>query len=210
MAPGPRFKLFYYYGFLGLTFCAAVVGFVFLLRNYQSIEQLQTHSYYGIFLVTFLASSPIPIFVPNAVIVFMLGSLLNPLLIGIMSGLGGAAGNTLSYYTGHAGTRFLSSFFNTFYPDNQSPGRFRQMLEKQKVSWWYRLAQRHRLLALFIISCLPTPLLVPMVISLGAARITAWRVILISWAGQTLQAVVVAYLGHLGLRAILDVFGVFS
>jgi len=33
---------------------------------------------------------------------------------------------------------------------------------------------------------------------------------MISWAGQTLLAVVLAYLGHLGLRAILNVFGVFS
>lgn len=210
MALGPRFKVVYYYVFLVLTLGAAVVGFIFILRNYQGIDQLQPQSYYGIFLVGFLASAPIPIFVPNAIIVFMIGSLLNPLLIGIISGLGGAAGNTLSYYTGHAGTRFLSSFFSTFYPDSESPGRFRSILDRLKVSWWYRLAQRRKLLALFVLSCLPTPLLTPTVMSLGAARVTAWRVILISWTGQTLQAIVVAYLGHLGLRAILDVFGVFS
>jgi membrane protein DedA with SNARE-associated domain len=210
MALGPRFKVVYYYAFLVLTLGAAITGFVFVLRNYQAIEQLQPHSYYGIFVVGFLASAPIPVFVPNAVIVFMLGSLLNPLLMGIMSGLGGAAGNTLSYYTGHAGTRFLSSFFSTFYPDDQSPGRLQRILERLKLSWWYRLAQRRKLLALFILSCLPTPLLTPMVMSLGAARVTVWKVILISWAGQTLQAIVLASLGYLGLRAILDVFGVFS
>lgn len=210
MTTESRFKLIYYYCFFGLTLCAAIIGFVFLLKNYQSIDKLQSHSYYGIFLIAFLASAPIPIFVPNAIIVFMIGSLLNPLLIGIMSGLGGAAGNVLSYYTGHAGTRFLSSFFSTFYPDNQSPGRFRRILDRLKVSRWYLLAQRRKLLGLFILSCLPTPLLTPMVMSLGAARVTAWKVILISWAGQTLQAIVLALLGYFGLRAILDVFGVLS
>jgi hypothetical protein len=33
---------------------------------------------------------------------------------------------------------------------------------------------------------------------------------LVSWSGQTLLAIVLAYLGHLGLRSILNIFGVFS
>jgi len=210
MTTGPRFKLIYYYCFLGLTLCAAVIGFVLLLKNYQNIDQLQPHSYYGLFFVAFLAAAPVPIFIPNAVIVFMLGTLLNPLLIGIISGLGSTTGNVLTYYTGHAGTRFLSSFFSVFSPENQPAGRLRRIFDRLKATKWYRLAQQRRLPALFILSCLPTPLLTPMVLSLGAARVTAWKVILVSWAGQTLQAIILAYLGYFGLRAILDVFGVFS
>jgi membrane protein YqaA with SNARE-associated domain len=210
MAAGSRFRRVYFYGFFGLTLCTVIIGFIFLLKNYQYIEKIQPHSYYGLFLIALLTSAPIPIFIPNSVIVFMLGTVLNPLLIGIISGLGNTAGNYLTYLAGHAGTRFLSSFFGSISPEDQPSGRLRKILDRLKVSRWYHLAQRRRLLALFIVSSLPNPLLTPMIISLGSARVTAWKVILISWTGQTLQAIILAYLGHLGLRAILDVFGVFG
>jgi membrane protein YqaA with SNARE-associated domain len=210
MVTGPRFKRIYYYSFFTLTSCAAIVGFIFLLQNFEHLEQLQPHSYYSLFIVSFLATSPIPIFIPNAIIILMLGTLLNPLLIGLTGGLGGATGNLLTYYTGHTGIKFLSSFVNVVSPENQPAGKLRRTLDRIKISRWYRFAQRRRLTALFIISCLPTPLLTPMVLSLGAARVTVWKVILISWAGQTLQAIILAYLGHLGLRAILDIFDIFS
>ncbi len=210
MADGPRFKRIYYYSFFGLTSCAAIIVFILLLKNYEHIDQLHPHSYYSLFFISFLATAPIPVFIPNAIIIFMLGSLLNPLLIGIIGGLGSTAGNLLTYYTGHAGNRFLSSFISTVSPENQPAGKLRRIVDRVKALKWYRLAQQRRLLALFIVSCLPTPLLTPMILSLGAARVTLWKVMLTSWAGQTLQAIILAYLGHLGLRAILDVLGVFN
>ncbi len=210
MADTLRFKRIYYYTFFGLTSCAAIAGFVFLLKHYENIDKLQPHSYYGIFFVSFLATAPVPIFVPSSILIFMLGALLNPLLIGIMGGLGSTTGNFFTYYTGHAGTKFLTSFINVVTPENQSTGIIRRIADRVKASRWYRLAQQRRFLALFIVACLPTPLLTPMVLSLGASRTTMWKVMLVSWAGQTILAIVLAYLGRLGLRAILDVLGVFS
>ena len=210
MATGPHFKRIYYYGFFVLTSCAAIVGFIVLLKNYEHIDQLQPHSYYGLFIISFLATAPVPVFIPNAIIVFMLGTLLNPLLIGLIGGLGSTTGNLLTYFTGRAGIKFFSSFISIVSPENQPAGRLRRIANRVKATKWYRLAQQRRLLALFIMSCLLTPLLTPMVLSLGAARVTLWKVMLVSWAGQTLQAIILAYLGHHGLRAILDAFGVFS
>ena len=210
MADSLLFKRIYYYVFFALTSCAAITGFAFLLRNYEHIDKLQPHSYYGIFFVSFLATAPVPVFVPSSILIFMLGTLLNPLLIGFMGGLGSTVGNLCTYYTGHAGIRFLTSFINVVSPENQSPGLLKRITGRVKSSRWYQLAQKRKFLALFIVACLPTPLLTPMVLSLGAARVTMWKVMLVSWTGQTLLAIVLAYLGHLGLRAILDVFGVFS
>ncbi|MBN1177192.1 MAG: VTT domain-containing protein [Dehalococcoidales bacterium] len=210
MADSLRFKRIYYYTFFGLTSCAAIAGFVFLLKNYEYIDKLQGHSYYGIFLVSFLATAPVPIFVPSSILIFMLGALLNPLLIGIMGGLGSTTGNFFTYYTGHAGIRLLTSFINVVTPENLSTGILSRITNRVKTSRWYRLAQKHRFLALFIVACLPTPLLTPMVLSMGASRTTMWKVMLVSLAGQTILAIVLAYLGHLGLRAILNVLGVFS
>jgi membrane protein YqaA with SNARE-associated domain len=210
MGDSLRFKRIYYYTFLGLTSAAAIAGFILLLKNYEHIDKLQPHSYYGIFFVSFLATAPIPVFVPNSILIFMLGALLNPLLIGFMGGLGSTAGNLFTYYTGHAGLKFLASFINVVSPENQPAGWLRRITDKVKASRWYRVAQKRRFLALFIAACTPTPLLTPMVLSLGAARASMWKVMLISWAGQTILAIVLAYLGNLGLRAILDVLGVFG
>ena len=53
----------------------------------------------------------------------------------------------------------------------------------------------------------------PTIFSLGAARSAHshfWRVMAVSFIGQTVQAVLWATLGHYGLRSILDVFGILT
>jgi uncharacterized membrane protein YdjX (TVP38/TMEM64 family) len=51
------------------------------------------------------------------------------------------------------------------------------------------------------LSCLfPNPLLIPMVLALGAARFKFMKFLLACLAGLTIQAIIVAYIGHFGLR----------
>jgi len=94
-------------GLLIATTCITIAGSVLLIINSEYVSQLQPHSYLGLFLISLLAGAPIPIFTPGILITFALGSILNPILVGIVAGIGNAVGNIFAYWTGHGGIRFF-------------------------------------------------------------------------------------------------------
>jgi len=71
-----------------------------------------------------------------------------------------------------------------------------------------RFANRQGVMAIFLLSVFPNPILTPMVLSLGAARFNFMKFLLACWVGQTIQAMILAYMGHLGLRSLLHFFGI--
>jgi len=195
-------------GLLIVTTCITIAGSVFLIINSEYVSRLQTHSYLGLFLISLLAGAPIPIFTPGIIITFALGSILNPVLVGIVAGMGNAVGNIFAYYTGHGGIRFFSTIAVSNQANEFASNRIGQFFKK--INWTRLLgfANRHGFMGIFLFSVFPNPLLTPMVISLGAARFNFMKFLLACWAGQTIQAMILAYMGHLGLRSLLHIFGI--
>jgi membrane protein YqaA with SNARE-associated domain len=187
-------------GLLVATTCITITGSVFLIRNSEYVSQLQPHSYSGLFLISLLAGAPIPIFTPVIFITFTLGSILNPVLVGVVAGLGNAVGNTLAYWTGHGGIRFFAALGNISQVSEPDSSRIGQFFKKIKGSRLLGFANRHEMAAVFLLSIFPNPLLTPMVLSLGAARFNFMKFLLSCWTGQTIQAIAIAYFGHFGLR----------
>jgi membrane protein DedA with SNARE-associated domain len=197
-------------GLMVTTTCITVVGAVFIIKNWEYVSQLQPHSYLGLFLISLLAGAPIPILTPGILITFALGSILNPALVGVVAGLGSAAGNILAYLTGHGGLRFFSNLGNISQVNEPDSSRIGQFFKKIKGSRLLGIANRKGMAAVFLLSVFPNPLLTPMVLSLGAARFNFMKFLLACWAGQTIQAMILAYIGHFGLRSLLRSLGIFS
>ena len=190
-----------------------VVGAVLAVLNWDDATALRPHSYPGLLLVSFIAGAPIPIFMPIAIIAFVLGSVLNPLVVGLVTGVGNLLGNALTFYAGRGGFHAFNIFDLPTSGENPDPGRLDQLLQKIKRSRMVNLGRRRGLPALLVLSLLPTPLFMPTIFSLGASRSVHshfWRVMAVSFLGQTIQAVLWASLGHFGLRSILNVFGVLT
>ncbi|MBI2085174.1 MAG: VTT domain-containing protein [Candidatus Aenigmarchaeota archaeon] len=59
--------------------------------------------YLGIFAATLISSSTIVLPLPGAVIVFLYGSILNPLLVGLFAALGSSLGELTGYLAGYGG-----------------------------------------------------------------------------------------------------------
>jgi len=197
-------------GLLVATTCITIAGSVFLIVNWEYLIQRQPHSYFGLFLISLLAGAPIPIFTPGILITFALGSILNPILVGLVAGLGNAVGNTLAYWTGHGGIRLFSALGNISQASGSESGRIGKFYEKIKGSRYALIANRQGTGAVFLLSIFPNPLLTPMVISLGAARSNFMKFLLAWWAGQTIQGMFLAYIGYFGLRSLLRFLGIFS
>ena len=197
-------------GLLVTTTCITVAGSVFLIMNWEHVSRLQPHSYSGLFLISLLAGAPIPIMTPGILITFVLGSILNPVLVGVVAGLGNAVGNILAYLTGRGGVRFFSTTGIFSQADETDSSRIGRFFRKIKGSRLLGFANQQGMVAVFLLSIFPNPLLTPMVLSLGAARFNFMKFLVACWAGQTIQAMLLAYIGHLGLRSLLRFLGVFS
>jgi membrane protein YqaA with SNARE-associated domain len=185
------------------TIGGSVAVAVFLIYNWQYVIQLEHEGYLGLFLISLLAGSPIPIPTPSMILTFTLGSLLNPVLVGVISGLGNAIGFALIYLTGRGGFRFLPDFDIS----NSGIGRF---LRKIKMSRVVDSPNRTGAMAVFLLSIYPNPILTPMVLGMGATRFSFMRFFFPCWAGKTVMTMILALLGYFGLRSLLHFLGVFN
>jgi membrane protein YqaA with SNARE-associated domain len=185
------------------TVGGSVAVAVFLIYNWRYVIQLEHEGYLGLFLISLLAGSPIPIPTPSMILTFTLGSLLNPVLVGVISGLGNAIGFALIYLTGRGGFRFLPDFDIS----NSGIGRF---LRKIKMSRIVDSPNRTGAMAVFLLSIYPNPILTPMVLGMGATRFSFMRFFFPCWAGKTVMTMILALLGYFGLRSLLHFLGVFN
>ena len=202
-SPKRRFVII---GLLVTTTCITIVGSVFIIINWEYVSRFEPHSYIGLFLISVLAGAPIPILTPGILITFALGSILNPVLVGVVAGLGNALGNILTYWAGHGGLRFFSTLRNISQVSDSDSGRIGRFFRKIKGSRLLGIVNRQGMVSIFLLSIIPNPLLTPMILSLGAVRFNFMKFLLACWAGLTIQAMILAYLGHFGLHSL----GIFS
>jgi membrane protein YqaA with SNARE-associated domain len=194
--------------YIAISLLAATIGVsvaiaVFLIYNSKYVIQLEHEGYLGLFLISLLAGSPIPIPTPSMILTFTLGSLLNPVLVGAVSGLGNAIGYALIYLTGRGGLQFLPNFDVA----NSGIGR---LLRKMKMSRLLDSPNRTGVAAVFLMSIYPNPVLTPMVLGMGARRFSFMKFFLPCWAGKTVMTMLLAFLGYFGFRSMLHFLGVFN
>jgi membrane protein YqaA with SNARE-associated domain len=68
---------------------------------------LASYGYIGIFLISLIGSSTIIFPIPSAAFVFATGAILNPFLIGLVSGIGSAIGESTGYALGLGGRKVI-------------------------------------------------------------------------------------------------------
>ena len=138
--------------------------------------------YAGAFLAGFLGAS-IPFF-PSFILIPLFATQLNPLIVGVVSGIGAGFGQYLHYYIGLGG-RYL------FSPENQA--RFE--------IWRDRHAKYGAWLILFLAATPLTPddiIWIP----LGLMRYPKVKALVAGMVGKTILSLVYAYAGYYGLSMI--------
>ena len=176
---------------------------IFFLYNWEYVAQLEGEGYLGLFLISILAGSPIPIPTPSMILTFTLGSILDPLLVGLVSGVGNAIGYALIYLTGRGGLRLFANF-------KASGWGTARLMGKIKIPRALKSPDKVGVPAIFLLSIYPNPFFTPLVIALGAVRFNFTRFFLACLAGKTVMSLILSYLGYLGLRSLLHYFGVFD
>ncbi len=157
-----------------------VIGFVvflslaiILLRD--RLVQFSAYGYTGVFLVSLLGNATIVLPAPSLALVFAMGGVLNPLLVGLVAGAGEALGELTGYLAGYGGGVVIEN--RALYA---------------RLEGWMR---RYGLIIIVVLSAVPNPFFDLAGIVAGALRFPLWQFLLACWLGKTIKTVLVAQAG---------------
>jgi membrane protein YqaA with SNARE-associated domain len=175
-----------------------VISIFLVIHYWEDIARLSNYGYLGMFVIAFVAGSSIPTPVSYLLLTFTFGGILNPALVGVSAGVGAGVGGTLVYLLGRGGRRFFPGLKHYSVDEAAS-----NHLANKFVTW----AQRRGSIVVFLMSAMLNPVFAPMAIAMGALRFRMIKFLAMCVAGNTLKALIIAYLGYLGVGSLLRLFG---
>jgi membrane protein YqaA with SNARE-associated domain len=185
-------RLTYILAGCGLAFLIAVV--ITTIAFPDVWHALDTYGYLGAFLISILGGATIIIPVPMTPIVAGLGAVLPfPALVGLAAGAGETIGALTIYATGSGGGNAMQ---------DRGRGRLRRW-----YGWLANAMQKRGWLVLFLVSAVLSPVFYPAALTAGASKYDLKRFVAVVFAGKVIKCMMVAYLGHYGIEAILHLFG---
>jgi len=153
---------------------------------FRSLEYFAVRTGYpGVFLLSVIGSAIPFLPLPYLFVVVVLSGILDPLFLGLVSGLGGAIGKITSYLLGRLGYRFLGEE------------------RRRSMDALNRLIGKYGAIGVFIFALTPLPDDI-YYIPIGMTRYSFAKFMLFSSAGKILLAILVAFLGRTYME-VLDI-----
>jgi len=139
------------------------------------LVQYERYGYLGVFLTTLAGSATVVLPVPGLAVVYLGGSLWNPVAVGLVAGLGDALGEATGYLAGYAGQGLVEELG----------------LYKRFESWM----RRNGFLTILFLSAIPNPFFDLAGLAAGASGFSGKRFFLAAWIGKTVKDVAFALAG---------------
>lgn len=159
---------------LALALVIALSVFIYSIRD--QAEQFAIYGYPGIFLLAFLAYATVLLPAPGAAVIFTMGAIFNPLLVGLAAGAGAALGEVSGYLVGYS-----------------SQGVVERAAFYQYVTRW--MGQNGGL-TILVLSALPNPAFDLAGLAAGALKMPVRKFLLWCWIGETIKMLIFAYAGE--------------
>jgi membrane protein YqaA with SNARE-associated domain len=160
-------------------FAAALMAAAVLYFS-KDIAALGAYGYAGAFLIAVLSSATILFPAPGWAAVIALSSVLDPLLLGIVVGIGSAIGELTGYVAGEGVREIMNSHIR----------------ESRKIE---ELVKKYDVAAIFVLSFIPNPLFDIAGVVAGGLRIPWWHFLIACAAGRVIRYVLLALAGSLTL-----------
>jgi len=162
---------------LAVGFSVAIT--VLILSFREQLASLSRLGYLGVFVISLLGNATVVLPVPSLAVVYAGGSVLNPLVVGLVAGLGEPIGELTGYMAGYGGSAVIEN---------------RERFEKLK-GWM----QRRGFLTILVLSAIPNPLFDIAGMAAGVLHFPVAQFLAACWLGKTVKAIAIAYLGALSL-----------
>ena len=174
---------------IGLLIVVAVtVGILYLYWRFpEKIDELETWGYLGSFIIAALSAATIIVPVPGLIIVFTLGAILNPWLVGLISGLGGTLGELTGYLLGYSGSAVIKN-----------------MKLYLKMEDWMR---RWGSITILVLAAIPNPVFDVAGSVAGALRFPLWKFCVYGGIGRIIKHILVAWAGYWGVDFVFRYLG---
>ena len=148
---------------------------------------VQSYGYVGAFIISIFGNFTIFFPVPFTITIYAFGATLNPILLGIVCGLGSTIGEFSAYLVGRGGREMIGE-------------RYGHRLEGAKI-----LVQRYGMPVIFLFAALPLPddlILIP----LGMLKYSLRKAMVAAFLGKVLMCITVAYAGRFSFAIVRDLF----
>ncbi len=206
---------FYAISGISIIFMLCLLGATIYFR--EEIRHLGAYGYLGVFIVGVLCGiSIIP--APTLVMVFTLGAVLNPWIVGLIAGFGGGIGGITVYLTGAGVESIWSKFRARGKAYENEPGQAYDIVHPVESQFWLKgevfynkvvkwVGGKGGAWTLFISSAMIISPFYFAGLAAGSMRMGLMKFFLISWAGKTIRYMIIAYAGFLGLDVLLNWIG---
>lgn len=157
-----------------LIFASILIsGIIIYFKN--ELAKLASYGYLGIFLINLIGSATILVPAPSLVATFVGGSIYNPLLVGIISGLGAAIGETTGYIAGIGGSVLIKENKNY-----------------KKVEKWMNV---NGFMTIITLAIIPNPIFDLTGLFAGATKYSFKKYFLAVVVGKVIRFIGISYLG---------------
>lgn len=159
----------------------ALTIFLFIIRD--QVKKLQGYGYVGIFLISIVANGTIIIPLPGVAVTYAMGTIFNPIGVGIAAGSGAALGELTGYMAGFSGQAVI-----------ERAERYHRLLD------WMRKHRRLSDLVILGLAFIPNPFFDLAGMTSGVLKIPLWRFLFWVWLGKVMKMMVFAYAGSESLK----------
>jgi membrane protein DedA with SNARE-associated domain len=163
---------------------AVVVGLsvaVFSIRD--RVEEFAVFGYPGIFIIALLSSATVLLPAPGLTVVFAMGAIFNPLLVGLSAGSGAVLGELTGYLAGYSGQAVIE-----------------RMDVYARIEPWVK---KYGGWGILVLSSIPNPFFDLAGIAAGVIKMPILRFLFFCWIGQLIKMTVFALAGAYSLTWIL-------
>lgn len=170
-----------------IALVAITAGSFWLALNPSWVQTAGHWGYLGAGAISFIASATVIVPAPGLAVVFSMGAALNPILLGVIAGIGSGLGELSGYIAGASGRALIDQ------------GRANSFL--------HRFATRYTALALFILAILPLPIFDFAGILAGALRVRLPVFLSAVISGKIIKHILIALMGAGFLPLLQRLFG---
>lgn len=160
-----------------LIFTLLLMFLIFSLR--RTLVNYAHYGLLGIFLVNLLSSASVVFPIPGAASIFIGGAVWNPLLVGLVSGVGTSLGEITGYLVGYGGSGIVSQ------------GKIKNKL------WiaFKKIFHKHGFMTILIVAMIPLPIFDYVGILAGSMGYSIYKYYLATLIGRTIRNYIFALAG---------------